>query len=390
MLYRHVRSVVIKDRPFHRNTCQCGNHSNDHRTLYSTRTEESSESPNTPKNNDNKKSKSTMFSDIARGGKAELLLAKSSLEDYYDDSKKEEQQHQQLMNLANACRQAYRAQGIAHIPNFVRPDVCHQMVQEATLLADTQQCFYSTEDHTVYQEPHDPAFSNDHPRNALQQSSKWIMDYDRIVQQSPTSPLVRLYTSPHLKAFVAYVVQPPSVKSIVHNDTSDDTQQQQQQRQQSIYESGCLYNAAYYNKYDAGDGLGWHFDRSEFGINLELQPADQGGDFELCWNTRSVTPSDIAAMDDGHNYSDDRLWVFQTVEDILKESCEAVCPLAQRIGDPPVGAGSLVFFAGSRNLHRVTPVSSASPKPRINAIMTYETKPDQKPNAYSLQKFFGR
>ena len=329
-----------------------------------------------------------MFSDIAHGGQAELLLAKPSLEEYYADSKKNEQQHQQLMDLANACRQTYRAQGMAHIPNFVRPEVCHQMVQEATFLADTQQCFYSTEGHTVYQEPHDPAFSHDHPRNALQQSSKWIMDYDRIGQQSPTSPLVTLYTSPHLKAFVAYVVQPAFVKNGAQKDNNDDGEQQQ-----SIYESGCLYNAAYYNKYDAGDGLGWHFDRSKFGINLELQPADQGGDFELCWNTRSVTPSDDAAMDDDDDDDDDDsdgLWAFQKVEDILKKSSEAVCPLAQRISDPPVGAGSLVFFAGSRNLHRVTPVSSASPKPRINAIMTYETKPDQKPNAYSLQKFFGR
>ena len=346
--------------------------------------------------------KSSDFAEIARGGRAELLLAKSSLKSYdldYDldtinrdnKNKKVSKEEQQLMDLAETCRRNYWECGIAHIPNFVRSDVCNQMVQEAMRLRHdpTQPCFYSTEDHTVYQEPHDPAFPEDHPRNALQRSSKWIMDYDRIISQSSstsaTSPLVTLYTSPHLQAFVSYVVRPhppsnPTVNNATIRDNEDDTY--------TLYESGCKYNAAYYNIYNPGDGLGWHFDRSEFGVNLELQPADEGGDFELCWNTRSSVASATPSTDSGNN----NLWAFDTVEHILKESSESACPLAQRICDPPVGPGSLVFFAGSRNLHRVTPVTSSQPQAqsRVNAIMTYETRPHQKPNAYSLRKFFGR
>ena len=142
-----------------------------------------------------------LFAEIARDGQAELLLSKSSLEEYFndDDNDQQQQQHKELMDLANTCRHEYRQHGIAHIPNFVRSDVCDRMLQEAKFLTDTHQCFYSTEHHTVYQEPHDPKFSNDHPRNALQQSSKWIVDYDRIISQYSSSesksmsPLVTLY-----------------------------------------------------------------------------------------------------------------------------------------------------------------------------------------------------
>lgn len=56
-----------------------------------------------------------------------------------------------------------------------------------------------------------------------------------------------------------------------------------------LYKSACEYNAAYYNIFHKGDGLGWHFDRSDFGVALELQLAsfskkhqkDGGGHFEI-------------------------------------------------------------------------------------------------------------
>jgi len=34
---------------------------------------------------------------------------------------------------------------------------------------------------------------------------------------------------------------------------------------QQLFPSACPYNAAYYNMYSKGDGLGWHFDKGEFG-----------------------------------------------------------------------------------------------------------------------------
>jgi len=306
------------------------------------------------------------FAQIAAGGQAELLLARSSLESYFHPAITK--QEECLLTLANTCRRQFLETGMAHVPKFIAPTICHQMVHEASMLK--KEAFYSTEDHTVYQESTDEQFAESHPRNDLQKSSKWIIDYDRIMQ---SSPLVDLYTSPHVHAFVAYVVRPETSSTSSIAVEADF----------ALYESGCPYNAAYYNIYESGDGLGWHFDRSIFGVNLELQPALEGGNFELCWNTRSSSCSN-----NDKDKDDVDIWAFDKVQRILKESSDSECSLAQRIDNPPVGPGSLVLFAGARNLHRVTHVQS--PQPRINAIMTYETQPHQKPNAYSLAKFFGR
>jgi hypothetical protein len=54
-----------------------------------------------------------------------------------------------------------------------------------------------------------------------------------------------------------------------------------------VYKSGCIHNAAYYNIYNINDELGWHFDRSTFGINIILQKSGEGGEFEYYHNTRS-------------------------------------------------------------------------------------------------------
>mgnify|MGYP005848282227 CR=1 FL=1 len=305
-----------------------------------------------------------------------MLLSRQTLASYFDRSSerptKTNEHCDKINNLADRCRQSYLKTGIAHIPNFLRQDIVQQMVQEATHLQNKKECFYSTDSHTVYQEEYDPNFPNDHPRNALQTSSKYIVDFARIPK--PQSPLYTLYTSPEIRAFVSYVVRPEENDS--HNNYYEAHE---------LFQSGCDYNAAYYNIYGPGDGLGWHFDRSDFGINLELQrpklksncgdnSSGAGGDFELCWKTR--IPEDP--------------WCFEKVKDILNSSDEQQCSKAERIQDPPVGPGSLVFFAGNLNLHRVTPVNKDCDVPRVNAIMTFEKQPGQRPNAYSLEKFFGR
>jgi len=384
-------------------------------------------------NNESSSSSSSKFVDIARGGRAELLIGITDLtdlhqtEDRFDDDNNNNKriistrnkQEQLLMELANKCRLDYLSTGIAHLPNFLRQDVVKEMVDEAVGLKKNDEYFYSTDRHTVYQEDVDmTTFPVDHPRNVLQKSSKYIIDYDRIVtsaknrKTTTTSPLVTLYESPELKAFISYVVRPPSLSS--SSSSEEDESVEQQRRHFLLYRSGCKYNAAYYNVYDENDGLGWHFDRSEFGVNLELQrpTVDGGGNFELCYNTRRRRRPSIDD-DDDDKASEDLLWGFENVLSILRESSDTYCPCAQRVTN--IGPGSLVIFSGSNNLHRVTPVvggvrrrdqefdvaakadssnnnndNDSNNNVRINAIMTYETSPNQKPNSYSLRKFFGR
>jgi hypothetical protein len=149
-------------------------------------------------------------------------------------------------------------------------------------------------------------------------------------------------------------------------------------------------SAGYINTFERDDGLGWHFDRSEFGVNIVLQQPASGGRFELHHNTRSAADE----------------WAFDTVERILNtppggRHPESVQPPVDTASD--VRAGSLVVFSGRWSLHRVTPVTDSLP--RINVILTYEKEGPQAAaaaaaaagggggqpsNEYSLRKFFGR
>jgi hypothetical protein len=93
------------------------------------------------------------------------------------------------------------------------------------------------------QEEVDPAFAPHHIRNELQQSSKTIVDYDRLEKE--TSPLRLLYNSNELKDFIQDVVSCNDCEAAAD----------------PLYRSACPYNAAYYNLYEKHDGLGWHFDK---------------------------------------------------------------------------------------------------------------------------------
>lgn len=344
------------------------------------------------------RSSSSILLDVVRDGKAELLLFYPTLSTYfYDNNSLAEKESllpshdTELVILAKQCRYDFHTKGIAHIPNFLNMNVVNEMLMEAMKLRESNQCFYSTESHNIYQEDDDVSrnkaneSNHNHPRYALQQSSKWIIDYDRL--DHSTSLLSILYKWPNLRAFCSYVVGCPS-----HDKNDDDSNDENNSfndnmyhvKDNQLYLSGCPYNAAYYNIYEINDGLGWHFDHSRFGVAIELQTADCGGTLELCLNTKQKRSDSDGTDDDIVNCVE--------IQRILDTSTNQYCPTAQQIHDPPVGPGSFVLFAGRDHLHRVTPVVSSSiTKPRINAIMTFETQPNQQTlNTYSLHKFFGR
>lgn len=259
-------------------------------------------------------------------------------------------QSHEYHSLVHRCRETFVQRGWCHVPNFVgQASLLSAMLLEVDSSLAKAMGFYSTEEHTVYQEEIDDKYAASHIRNALQKSSKRIIDFAYVQQNSP---LRALYNSPGLQGFVGRVVGIPT-----------------------LHPSGCPYNGAYYNVFQQGDGLGWHFDRSEFGVNLVLQNASQGAHFEHCKGSRS----------------EQDLWNFDVVQRVIQAANEAdktgaVAPGVERVEG--VGPGSLIFFAGRLALHRVT--MALGPRPRINAIMTYEKEAGKKTNAYSLKKFFGR
>jgi len=273
-----------------------------------------------------------------------------------------------------SIRKHLQKHGFVHLPGFVARDVAERMAQECLQLEQSGGAFLSTEVHTVYQEEHDPAFADDHPRNAMQESSKLILDYAKVPL---ASPLRSLYAREDLRRFV---------QSIVLAYLPED----------ELHLSDCAYNSAYYNIYRSGHGLGWHFDRSAFGVNLVLKTptcvdGGAGGIFEWCAHTR-------ASQKGGDP------WEFGKVGAIIRGEKDS--QVVTQVDE--LAPGSLVIFAGVESLHHVTPVRSSlylnSSAPslsrdptdlnrtieRINAILTYETAPGQRMNAYGLKKFFGR
>ena len=244
--------------------------------------------------------------------------------------------------VLNQARREYVERGFCHIPNFLSTKECASMCAEYTEARDEGEFFLSSETHTVYQEENDESLPSSHCRNVPVVSSKCIVDYARV----PDSSILKaIYKSPRLLELV-----------------------QQTTGTSELHLSACPYNAAYFNEFSIGDGLGWHFDRSEFGVNLVLQPPGTGAEFEFHHNTR--TEEDLDS--------------YCKVEDILARGSdhhEVDCV-------DYLGVGSLVIFSGRLSMHRVKPL--LGPPTRINAILTYEKEEGQAPKAYTLRKFFGR
>jgi len=132
-----------------------------------------------------------------------------------------------------------------------------------------------------------------------------------------------------------------------------------------LYHSADSLGGVYYNIFDGAfhDALGWHFDRSNFSMNLILQTTPgAGGNFQYVRDSRRK----VEQM---------RLWA--DVDEHIQGHIET----------PELFPGSLYLFAGSQSLHRVSPVLHGQ---RINAIFTYVEDEGARLNTYTLRKFFGR
>lgn len=260
--------------------------------------------------------------------------------------------------LKAACRRIYVERGFVHLPKLVSAAVVDSLVEECMGCVGSGDTFLSSEDHNPYLADDDPSLSPAHPRNRPMASSKTIVDYSRV---GGASALRQLYGSPVLLDLVQAIVSPG----------------------RALHPSPCPISSAYYNVFHEGDGLGWHYDNSEFGVNLVLQMAAvaagggggsgrrSGGEFEFHHNSRSVADPES----------------FATTERLLNSGCPSVDPSVQLADD--LAAGSLVVFSGRHSLHRVTPVLPGA-TPRINIIFTYEKEPGAMGTDYVLRKFFGR
>ena len=224
-------------------------------------------------------------------------------------------------DLVDRGRAELAATGACEIPGFVRPEALPRFVDDARHLAPL--AHHSGGLGTAYLGFPDEAFPTDHPQQWLGEYSVGAVAYDLF----PADSVIRqLYEWDPLMEFVAAVLG-----------------------LEKIYRYADEFGALNLAVMGDGEQLQWHFDQTDFVVSLAIEDADEGGDFEVAPQIRSA----------GDEHYDD-------VARVLAGDRDRVVTL-------PMQPGTLLVFAGRHSLHRVSPISGATP--RLVALLGYDTKP---------------
>lgn len=238
--------------------------------------------------------------------------------------------------LVRRCKEDLRRDGMFNLDGLLRPDVTRDVV--ATLMPKFEtEGFEHARTHNIYFTDRIDGLPDDHPAHRKVTTSNQTLCAD----QAQDTALEQVYDWPALQAFLASVMALPDLYPM-----SDPL---------------ACWNVM---RYGPGQGLNWHFDRSEFTTTLLLQAPDQGGAFEYRSNLRS---------DDDPNY--------EGVGDLLRGRDRTV----RRITLTP---GTLNVFAGKNTAHRVTPVRGD--RHRIIAVFTYFENPGVTFSKEERLGFYGR
>lgn len=247
--------------------------------------------------------------------------------------------------LLQSCISQMEKDGFVSLSDFLLPDTVNALTSSIQQLEQDGVGYYSKDSHNVFlDEDQESMPSSLHPRQIQLHSSKVIINAKDLLASKEVPKLDALFMTQ---------------KSILHFISSV--------MKTTLYPSTDPYGKFYANIFHEGDGLNYHFDRSEYSISLILQPSEEGGEFHFFPNSRTIVESwDEMILDE---------------EDIAK----AVAPHSQ-MKKPQLAAGDLYLFRGQNSLHRVSEVTKGK---RINIILTYNTEPDVRLNPYTLRKFFG-
>jgi len=259
------------------------------------------------------------------------------------------------------AREAFRSKNFVHLPDILPKAAFDLLLDEINSIP--QSCHYrSPSVHNILLaddiDPEHRSVEGDNTSEAekrakeivtrlKQESRKSLIAYDQFGEKSI---LCRFYNSEELIRFVSFLVL----------DRKAD---------EKIFRSGDEIGGAYVNIFHEADSLGWHFDRSRFFVNLILQNPAGGGEFEYTWKENGCGSSPT----------------FAELEKVLTDKESENESFVRKV---PMKPGSLIIFCGSKAMHRVTPVTSNTP--RINAIFTFEFEPDVVLNDYTRETFFGR
>lgn len=227
------------------------------------------------------------------------------------------------------------AAGMVDLPGFLVPSALAATLAQVRPLLP--RAHLHAREHNIYFRRDVPGLPPDHPALRRVVTTNRTLCADDLAG----NPLLALYRDPRLAAFLAAATGKPALFPM------DDP-----------------LAAANVMAYEAGEGLNWHFDRSEFTTTILLQSPEGGGRFQHRAGLRS---------DDDPNY-------------------EGVARLLDG-RDPEMRAadltpGSLNVFRGRHTAHRVTPTEG--PLPRIVAVLSYFDRPGVALAPEERVGFYGR
>ncbi len=235
--------------------------------------------------------------------------------------------------LIDRCREELATLGLSSLPGLVRTATIARAAEELLPLVREQSFFHSRR-HNIYFTDTPSCIAADHPALALQETSGRTVCDDQI-----TGSFVHaLYEWPPLRDFLARIMGKPRLHLM------DDPL--------------ARVNVMGYRD---GEGLGWHFDRSEFTTTLLIQAPQDGGHLEY---------RPHLAQDD-----------LDGVARLLEGRDAARCTHVQQ-------AGTLSVFRGRNTAHRVTPVVGEID--RLIAVFSYFDRPGVVFSAAERRGFYGR
>lgn len=238
--------------------------------------------------------------------------------------------------LVDTARRELAQTGMFNLPGFLTGQAIDKAL-ESLVSGFARDAFVHARRHNIYFRKSIPELSPDHP--ALREVE--TINRTLCADQMQGNPVLSLYDWPPFAAFLAEVMEKPALY------TMDDPL--------------ARVNAM---NYAEGQGLNWHFDRSEFTTTLLLQAPESGGTFEY--------RSDLRSEGDPN---------YEGVARLLRGE------------DPELKAitlapGTLNVFRGRNTAHRVTPVEG--PKDRIITVFSFYDRPGVRFSDEEQRGFYGR
>lgn len=226
--------------------------------------------------------------------------------------------------------------GMFNLEEFMRPAALSADVARLAPRFDAE-AFTHARRHNIYFRKEVPGLPADHPALVQHETISRTLCAD----QMANTAVAQLYEYAPFAMFLAATMDKPALF------TMDDPL--------------ARLNAMSYGE---GQGLNWHFDRSEFTTTLLLQAPEAGSVFEY--------RSDLRSADDP-NYAG----VVRLLGGLDPEM-KALTP------DP----GTLNVFRGKNTAHRVTPAQGG--RNRVIAVFSFYEEPGVRFTAEEQQGFYGR